>query len=107
MLFAAFAAAVLTVVMTAIGGDSLTSSADWRVGPAWFWLMTTLGTWLVLIAGKQCERGKGELAKRRFGMLVIGLAFGAAAFFNEQIFAGRAGTIGPAKPRQQLRGRNV
>jgi len=84
MLFAAFVAGVLTVVMTAIGGDSLVSSGDWRVGPAWFWLMTTLGTWLVLIAGKQCERGQGELVKRRFGMLILGLTFGAAAFATSE-----------------------
>jgi hypothetical protein len=84
MLFAAFVAGVLTVVMTAIGGESLVQSADWRVGPAWFWLMTTLGTWLVLIAGKQCERGQGELVKRRFGMLILGLTFGAAAFATSE-----------------------
>jgi serine/threonine protein kinase len=84
MLFAALVAAVLTIVMTAIGGEALTRSADWRVGPVWFWLMTTLGTWLVLFAGKQCERGKGELVKRRFGMLILGLAFGAAAFATSE-----------------------
>ncbi|HEY2415177.1 MAG TPA: serine/threonine-protein kinase [Pirellulaceae bacterium] len=84
MLFAAFVAGVLTIVMTAIGGESLVRSADWRVGPAWFWLMTTLGTWLVLVAGKQCERGQGELIKRRFGMLVLGLAFGAVAFVSSE-----------------------
>jgi hypothetical protein len=80
MLWAAMVAAVLTIVMTAIGGEALTKSAEWRVGPAWFWLMTTIGTWFVLWAGKQCERGKGELGKRRFGMLILGLAFGEIAF---------------------------
>jgi hypothetical protein len=94
LLFAAFVAGVLTVVMTAIGGDSLVSSADWRVGPAWFWLMTTLGTWFVLIAGKQCERGQGELVKRRFGMLILGLTFGAAAFATSEFLLVDLGDAG-------------
>jgi hypothetical protein len=94
MLFAAFVAAVLTVVMTAISGDSLTASSDWRVGPAWFWLMTTTGTWLVLLAGKQCERGKGELVKRRFGMLVVGLLLGAVAFVTSHFLLVELGNAG-------------
>lgn len=84
MLWSAATAAILTVVMAAVGDDLMRKSADWRVGPAWFWLMTTIGTWLVLVAGKQCERGQGEMVKRRFGMLVVGLLFGAVAFGTSQ-----------------------
>jgi hypothetical protein len=97
MLFAAVVAAILTVIMTIIGGDALRQSAEWRVGPAWFWLMTTLGTWLVLLAGKQCERGKGEWVKRRFGMLVIGLAFGAIAFATSDFLLVQLGDSGPSR----------
>jgi len=79
MLGAAIVAAVLAVVMTAIGGHALQHSADWRSGPAWLWLMTTLGAWLVLAAGKCCERTSGEAAPRRFIMLIAGLAFGGLA----------------------------
>src|SRR5262249_7093939 len=93
-LFSAFVAGVLTVVMTAIGGDSLVNSADWRVGPAWFWLMTTLGTWLGLIAGKQCARGRGEIVKRRFGMLILGLTFVAAAFATSEFLLVDLGDAG-------------
>ena len=70
--------------MTAIGGDSLAASANWRAGPAWLWLCTTLGSWLVLGAGKWCERSSGEKIKRRFAMLVLGLAFGAVAYSTSQ-----------------------
>jgi hypothetical protein len=84
MLAAAVVAGVLTVVLAAIGGDSLKKSADPLAGPAWLWLMTTLGTWLVLLAGKGCERSSGERVKRRFGMLALGLAFGTIAFATSQ-----------------------
>ena len=76
--------------MTAIGGESLDDSANPLAGPAWLWLMTTLGTWLVLGAGKWCERSTGEMVKRRFGMLVLGLVFGAIAFATQPVPDGRA-----------------
>jgi hypothetical protein len=84
MLAAAVIAGILTIVMTAIASDSFVASADWRAGPAWLWLCTTLGSWLVLAAGKWCERSSGEAIKRRFGMLVLGLAFGAIAYSTSQ-----------------------
>jgi hypothetical protein len=36
----------------------------------------------VLGAGKTCERSSGEWIKRRFGMLALGLLFGAIAFLT-------------------------
>jgi hypothetical protein len=80
MLGAAVVAGVLAVVMTAIGGHAMQHSADWRSGPAWLWLMTTVGAWLVLAVGKCCERTSGEVAPRRFMMLIAGLVFGGLAF---------------------------
>lgn len=89
MLSAAAVAGIFTVAMTAIGGDSLLKSAELKSaaslsGPVWLWLMTTIGSWLVLGAGKCCERSRGEVGKRRLGMLVLGLAFGAIAYFTSQ-----------------------
>ncbi len=84
MLAAAAIALVLTIVMTAIGGEALDNSPNAIAGPAWLWLMTTLGSWLVLGAGKFCERSSGEQVKRRFGMLVVGLVFGAIAFASSE-----------------------
>jgi len=84
MLAAAAIAMVLTIVMTAIGGESVDNSTNPFAGPAWLWLMTTIGSWLVLGAGKFCERSSGDQVKRRFGMLVVGLLFGALAFASSQ-----------------------
>jgi serine/threonine protein kinase len=84
MLAAAAIALVLTVVMSAIGGEALDNSPSPLAGPAWLWLMTTFGSWLVLGAGKFCERSSGEPVRRRFGMLVLGLAFGALAFVSSE-----------------------
>jgi serine/threonine protein kinase len=84
MLAAAAIAMVLTVVMTAIGGESLDNSPNSFAGPAWLWLMTTVGSWLVLAAGKFCERTSGDMMRRRFGMLVLGLVFGAIAFASSE-----------------------
>jgi serine/threonine protein kinase len=80
MLAAAAIAGVMTVVMTAIGGETMDNSANAMAGPAWLWLATTAGSWLVLGAGKFCERSSGEQVKRRFGMLVLGLVFGTLAW---------------------------
>jgi hypothetical protein len=84
LLAAAAIAGVLTVAMTAIGGSAVQSSANALAGPAWLWLCTTLGTWLVLAAGKWCERSSGEMVKRRFAMLALGLLFGSLAYFTSQ-----------------------
>jgi hypothetical protein len=46
--------------------------------------MTMLGTWLVLGVGKCCERQRGEFARRRFSMLIVGLVFGAIAFATSE-----------------------
>jgi hypothetical protein len=53
--------------------------------------MTTFGSWLVLGAGKWCERSGGEMVWRRFAMLVLGLAFGAVAFLAGQFLMVRMG----------------
>jgi hypothetical protein len=84
MLSAAVMSGILTFIMAAIGGDALMHSADRLAGPLWLWLMTTIGSWLVLFAGKACERTRGERMKRRFGMALLGLAFGAVAFVTSQ-----------------------
>jgi hypothetical protein len=84
MLGAALIAGVLTVVMTAIGGEALDNSRNALAGPAWLWLMTTAGAWLVLGAGKALEGSPGEAVRRRFLMLVLGLALGAVGFVSSQ-----------------------
>ena len=84
MLAAAAIALVLSVVMAAIGGDTITNAPNDASGPVWLWLMTTLGSWMLLGAGKFFERTGGEMVKRRFAMLVLGLMFGALAFASSR-----------------------
>src|SRR4029078_11602839 len=50
MLSAAIISGILTLIMTAIGGDALKHSAEALAGPLWLWLMTTVGSSLVLFA---------------------------------------------------------
>jgi hypothetical protein len=80
MLAAAFVAGILTILLTAIGGEALLKSAHELSGPTWLWIVTTLGSWGVLAAGNLCSRSRGERLKRRIGMLAMGMALGAIAF---------------------------
>jgi hypothetical protein len=98
MLSAAVIAGILTVMMAVIGSDSLNKSANPLAGPIWLWLMTTVGSWLVLGAGKWCERTSGEIVKRRFGMLVLGIAFGAIAYLTSQFLMVDFGGPGRGTP---------
>jgi hypothetical protein len=103
MVGSAAIAAILAVVLTVIGGDSMRDSTNELAGPMWLWLMTTAGTWLTLGAGKLCERTSGESwLKRRGGMLLLGLALGAIAFFSSQFLMVKLGTVhgGPPAARE-------
>lgn len=85
MLAAAAIAAVLTIALSAIGGGEwITTSTNKISGPVWLWLTTMAGSWVVLSAGKFWEHSAGEQVKRRFVLLVLGLAFGGAAFLGSQ-----------------------
>ncbi len=97
MLASAAIAAVLTVVMSAIGGGSwIDASAQQLSGPAWLWLTTVLGSWTLLIAGKFWEANSGEQVKRRFALLVIGLIFGAVTYATSQYMLVQFGRGGSA-----------
>jgi hypothetical protein len=82
LLMAAFAASILTVVMMIIGAgaQSAGGSIDNVAFFAWFASTATLGAWTVLIAGKAMENKSGDAVRRRFAMLIVGLALGAVSF---------------------------
>jgi hypothetical protein len=75
LLFSALAALAFAVVMVLLRGQAAQPEQF-----AWLTLTSTLGAWAVLIPSKLWEGTQGEQALRRFSLLVIGLAFGAAAF---------------------------
>ena len=48
---------------------------------AWLFLTSLIGAWAVLIPSKLWEGARGDPMLRRFVMMVLGMAIGAAAFF--------------------------
>ena len=84
MLAAAFISAIVTALAVMLGQEAIDNGGHPASGAAWLWLATTLGSWLVLIAGKLWEPRQGETVKRRFVQLVLGLAFGGILFASQK-----------------------
>ena len=80
---AAFIAAVLSLIALIVGGGSVDGSIFSWMWYAWMATVSTVGGWTVLVAGKYWEFAEGEEVRRRFGMLVLGLAFGAFAYASQ------------------------
>jgi serine/threonine protein kinase len=85
MLGATAVTAILGVVMLVIAGKPLDMSIDTWTLYAWLMLTSTLCAWTVLAAGKLWETSAGEQMKRRFVLLVLGLALGAVAYGLQQL----------------------
>jgi serine/threonine protein kinase len=75
-LTAALVAAVMSLVMAALT-DKLSSDPRMMAFQAWLVISSTAGAWLLLAAGKVWEGEVGEPWKRRFVLLMLGLACGA------------------------------
>jgi hypothetical protein len=84
MLTAAFISAIVTALAVMLGQETIDNGVHPASGAAWLWLATTLGSWLVLAAGKFWEPRQGENVKRRFVQLVMGLALGGLLFASQQ-----------------------
>ena len=84
MLVAAFVSAIVTALAVMLGGETINNGGQPYSGAAWLWLATTLGSWLIVAAGKFWEPRQGEGVKRRFVQLVIGLAFGGILLLGQQ-----------------------
>jgi hypothetical protein len=86
MLMSASVAAVLCLLFLLLQGSTLDGSvAGWAVY-AWLTVTSTLGAWTILAMGKFWEGDGGDHFRRRFVMLVVGLAIGAVAFGASQMF---------------------
>ena len=48
---------------------------------AWLTIVSTAGAWLVLVVGKLWEGTRGDVALRRFAMLLMGLALGVFSYY--------------------------
>lgn len=80
LLTAAFIAAVVTVTLTLVGGPALLRSDEPLVGPAWLWLVTTLGSWGLLLLNCCWQRTEEEHSLRHLQALVLGLGLGMVAW---------------------------
>ncbi|MEX0818936.1 MAG: serine/threonine-protein kinase [Pirellulaceae bacterium] len=84
LLTAAVTSLILCFVMTLLmRGESLGDVFTWTLY-AWFSLTSIIGAWTILVLGKFWEGDEGEPLRRRFVMLVAGLATGIAAFTASQ-----------------------
>ena len=84
MLAAAFVSAIVTALAVMLGQEAINNGGHSASGAAWLWSATTLGSWLVLAAGKLWEPRQGEQVKRRFVQLVMGLALGSLLLLLQQ-----------------------
>lgn len=81
MLVSGAIVAVLSVVILIFAGQSMDGSlARWAPQLAWLAISGVAGAWAVLIPSKWWEGNAGDQIMRRFTMLAIGLALGAAAY---------------------------
>jgi hypothetical protein len=79
LLSAAIFASVISLFMTLIGGQPINSVYTWT-SYAWMAISSMVGAWFILAVSKVWEGSEGEQFRRRFVMLVVGLAIGTAAF---------------------------
>jgi hypothetical protein len=83
-LMAAVVSSVMCIVMTIVGGIQFTSNILTWSFFTWLTISCIAGSWIVLALGKLWESTEGEQVRRRFGMLVAGLAFGTIVYGASQ-----------------------
>jgi hypothetical protein len=85
LLMAAVASAVFCVIVLLAGGRELDASVDTWTFYAWLTLTSILGSWAILTLSKCWEGGDDDDVRRRFVLLMAGLAIGGIAFALSQV----------------------
>jgi hypothetical protein len=85
MLLAAVISAVLVLVFMVLHGEALDGSVGGWSLYTWLTLSAIAGSWIMLTLGKFWEGNDGDHFRRRFVMLLAGLAIGGAAFGASQV----------------------
>jgi len=85
MLMAAVISAVLVLVFMVLHGEALDGSVGGWSLYAWLAISAIAGSWILLTLGKFWEGSDGDHFRRRFVMLLAGLAIGGAAFGASQV----------------------
>lgn len=80
MLMSTLVVAVLVLILLAAGGHRLDSTLDTWSFYTWYGLTCVAGTWSILGLGKLWEQDTGDQMRRRFVMLIVGLAVGSASY---------------------------
>jgi hypothetical protein len=80
LLMAAIVAGVLGLVILLAAGQSLDGSVDTMLLYAWLTVSAIAGSWMILGLSKFWECSDGDDIRRRFAMMVAGLALGAFSF---------------------------
>lgn len=85
MLMAAVISAVLVLVFMVLHGKALDGSVGGWSLYTWLAVSAIAGSWIMLTLGKFWEGNDGDHFRRRFVMLLAGLAIGGAAFGASQV----------------------
>jgi hypothetical protein len=85
MLFSGVISAVLCLVFLLIEGETLDGSVPGWSLYTWLTVCSVAGSWILLTLGKFWEGNDGDHFRRRFVMLIAGLAVGAAAFGADKL----------------------
>lgn len=85
MLMAAVISAVLVLVFMVLHGETLDGSVGGWSLYAWLAISAIAGSWTLLTLGKFWEGNDGDHFRRRFVMLLAGLAIGGAAFGASEV----------------------
>jgi hypothetical protein len=94
LLMSAVVVAVLCLLMVIASGQFQVNSVYTWTMYAWLALTSIAGAWTLLALGKLWEHGQGDDVRRRFAMLVAGLAMGAAAFgFSHLLMIDQSGHL--------------
>jgi hypothetical protein len=80
MLMSSVVVGVVSFLVLLVAGHPVNGSVSTWSNFAWLGLTSLLGTWSVLVPAKMWEGVDGDIVRRRFLQVILGLGVGAAAF---------------------------
>jgi hypothetical protein len=96
LLTSAGTVAVLGALLLVLAGIPFDGSVSFWSLYAWLVITATLGSWVLLLAGKCWEGKEGQSSSRRLVMIILGLLVGAGSFGLSQFLQFGMQDIAPA-----------
>ena len=93
MLMSSVVVGVVSFLVLLVSGHPVNSSVSTWSNFAWLGLTSLIGTWTVLVPAKMWEGVDGDIVRRRFLQVILGLAVGAAAFGLDQYLIAELNTL--------------